>query len=100
MGRLMVLAGALSFALSVFAQPTALPSMTRDEISQQQLQQKERQQQQPYNNAPVWKAARGRLRATRAPCPRAGVLIRPTAKTGGHCVTVRYPFGAVERWLP
>ena len=38
MRRLMVLAGALSFALSVFAQPTALPSMTRDEISQQQLQ--------------------------------------------------------------
>ncbi|MEQ1594414.1 MAG: formate dehydrogenase subunit gamma [Casimicrobium sp.] len=77
MRRLMVLAGALSFALSVFAQPTALPSMTRDEISQQQSQQKERQQQQPYNNAPVWKAARGAVEGyTSLPAPEAGVLIQ------------------------
>jgi formate dehydrogenase subunit gamma len=77
MKRLIVWAGALAFAASVFAQPTALPSLTRDEISQQQTQQKERQQQQPYNNAPVWKQARGSVEGYASiPAPEAGVLIQ------------------------
>lgn len=77
MKRLIVWAGALAFAATVLAQPTALPSLTRDEISQQQAQQKERQQQQPYNNAPVWRAARGAVEGYASiPAPEAGVLIQ------------------------
>ncbi len=77
MKHLIVLAGVFALATSVFAQPTALPSLTRDEISQQQTQQKERQLQQPYNNAPVWKEARGAVEGYASiPAPEAGVLIQ------------------------
>ena len=69
--------GALMLACAVSAQQSSGPSLPKEELSQQQTQ---RAPNQPYNNAPVWKVARGSVEGyTSNPAP----LSRPV-----HCCTV------------
>ena len=64
----------LASVSSVCAQQSSGPSLPREELSQQQTQ---RAPNQPYNNAPVWKEARGAVEGyTSNPAPEAGVLIQ------------------------
>jgi len=61
-------------ACAVHAQQSSGPSLPREELRQQQ---QERTVQQPYNNAPVWKEARGAVQGYASiPAPEAGVLIQ------------------------
>lgn len=74
MKRLFAALGAFVLACSVSAQQSSGPSLPREELRQQQQQ---RTVQQPYNNAPVWKEARGAVSGyTSIPAPEAGVLIQ------------------------
>ena len=64
----------LLLACAVSAQQSSGPSLPKDELIKQEQQ---RVVQQPYNNAPVWKAVRGSVEGYASiPAPEAGVLIQ------------------------
>lgn len=79
MKRLIAWVGALMLGGSllagvVSAQQSSGPSLPREELT---LQQQQRTVQQPYNNAPMWKEARGAVQGySSIPAPEAGVLIQ------------------------
>ena len=64
----------LACASTASAQQSSGPSMPKDELTKAAQQ---RVAEQPYNNAPVWKAARGAVEGYASiPAPEAGVLIQ------------------------
>lgn len=76
--RGLFLAAGLIAATVASAQPSSGPSLPLSEL---QTQERARAVQQPYNNAPVWREARGAVEGYASiPAPEAGVLIQ----TGGQ----------------
>ena len=74
MKRLIACLSALILACAVNAQQSSGPSLPKEELVKQEQQ---RAVAQPYNNAPVWKSARGAVEGyTSIPAPEAGVLIQ------------------------
>ena len=74
MKHLIAFLSALLLAGAVSAQQSSGPSLPKDELIKQEQQ---RVVQQPYNNAPVWKAVRGSVEGYASiPAPEAGVLIQ------------------------
>ena len=74
MKQLIGFLSSLLLACAVCAQQSSGPSLPKDELIKQEQQ---RVVQQPYNNAPVWKEARGAVEGYASiPAPEAGVLIQ------------------------
>ena len=74
MKHLIAFLSALLLAGAVSAQQSSGPSLPKDELIKLEQQ---RVVQQPYNNAPVWKAVRGSVEGYASiPAPEAGVLIQ------------------------
>ena len=74
MKHLIAFLSALLLVGAVSAQQSSGPSLPKDELIKQEQQ---RVVQQPYNNAPVWKAVRGSVEGYASiPAPEAGVLIQ------------------------
>lgn len=74
MKRLVASLAALLFAGAVLAQQSSGPSASPADLAKQEQQ---RAVTQPYNNAPVWKNARGAVEGYASiPAPEAGVLIQ------------------------
>ena len=74
MKHLIACLSALLLAAAVGAQQSSGPALPNDELIKQEQQ---RVVTQPYNNAPVWKAARGSVEGYASiPAPEAGVLIQ------------------------
>ena len=74
MKRLIASFAALLFAATVVAQQSSGPVASPAELAKQEQQ---RAVTQPYNNAPVWKSARGAVEGYASiPAPEAGVLIQ------------------------
>ena len=74
MKQLIGFLSSLLLACAVSAQQSSGPSLPKDELIKQEQQ---RVVQQPYNNAPVWKEARGAVEGYASiPAPEAGVLIQ------------------------
>ena len=98
MKRLIAWVGALALggsllAGTVSAQQSSGPSLPREELTQQQQQ---RTVQQPYNNAPMWKAVREsgtQPGFTTLPGPEKGVLIQSFTQYPGSRLT-----NAGEAW--
>lgn len=74
MKRLFALFATLFIATTVLAQQSSGPVASPADLAKQEQQ---RSVTQPYNNAPVWKSARGAVEGyTSIPAPEAGVLIQ------------------------
>ena len=74
MKHLIACLSALFLVCAVSAQQSSGPSLPKEELTKAEQQ---RAVQQPYNNAPVWKAARGAVEGYASiPAPEAGVLIQ------------------------
>ena len=74
MKRLFVSFATLLIATMVLAQQSSGPAASPAELAKQEQQ---RAVTQPYNNAPIWKNARGAVEGyVSIPAPEAGVLIQ------------------------
>ncbi len=74
MKRLLASVAAVALGVAAYAQQSSGPVLPPAELAKQEQQ---RVVQQPYNNAPIWKNARGAVEGYASiPAPEAGVLIQ------------------------